>query len=80
MNDIQEMIMRSLSGAQGQLIGMPAYTDKSEDQVMGAIEDLQRRQSVRVVGPPNMNSLIGQDVDELHLLPSGAAFLRTLRG
>ena len=58
---------------------MPAVTGVLEDQIIEAIEDLQRGKYVLVRGPPNMNSLIGQEVDEFHLVPTGAAFLRTLR-
>jgi hypothetical protein len=46
---------------------------------MEAIERLQQRKYVRAVGPPNANSLIGQDVDESYLMPFGLDYLRSAR-
>lgn len=77
LSDLQNAIMRDLRDAGGRPIGMPVQPPASEDDVMTAIEGLQRLQYVRVVGPPNGNSLIGQDVDELHLRPFGVSYIRT---
>jgi hypothetical protein len=79
LSQAQVLIMRMLAAARGQPIEMPVLPGKNEDEVMEAIEGLQRRQFVRVVGPPNGNSLIGQDVDELHLKPFGVDYLAALR-
>jgi tRNA A-37 threonylcarbamoyl transferase component Bud32 len=79
LTDTEVAIMRALAAARGLPIPMPALSGKSEEQIMEAIEGLQHRRYVRVVGPPNANSLIGQDVDELHLRPFGFDYLRTLR-
>ena len=76
---MQVALMRLLAAGGGQLPELPALPGKTENEVMEAIEGLQRRQYVRVVGPPNVNSLIGQDIDELHLKPFGVDYLRTLR-
>lgn len=78
LSDTQNAIMRMLAAARGQPIELPVIADKTEDEIMEAIEGLQKRQYVRVIGPPNGNSLIGMDVDELHLTPLGVGYLRPL--
>ncbi len=78
LNELQNTIMQMLAAARGQPIEMPVIAGRTEDEIMEAIEGLQRRQYVRVVGPPNGNSLIGKDVDELHVMQFGIDYLRTL--
>lgn len=78
LSQTQDAIMRMLAAARGRPIEMPLIAGNTEDEIMEAIEGLKKRQYVRVDGPPNGNSLIGQDVDELNLMPFGVDYLRTL--
>lgn len=75
LRELERWIMASLARARGNPIALPARAGTSENEMLGAIALLQRLRYVRVIGPPNMNSDIGQDVDELRLLPEGFMYL-----
>jgi hypothetical protein len=79
LSDDEVAIMRSLRTSGGRSVSMPKMLGRTEDDMMTAIDRLQERQFVRVIGPPNANSKIGQDVDELQLQPFGSNYLRFLR-
>ena len=51
LSETQDAIMRMLAAARGRPIEMPVIAGKTEDGIMEAIEGLQERQYVRVVGP-----------------------------
>ena len=57
LDEIQAAIVRDFIGPGGAPIRMPTISGKSDDELLAVIEGLQRRHYVRVVGPPNQNSL-----------------------
>lgn len=75
LSEIEKTILMQLGAARGQPIGMPVVDGASEDDIWEAIERLVGRIYVRVIGPSNAHSPIGQDVEELHLTPIGAGYL-----
>lgn len=79
LSELQDWIMRELRAKNGLIEGLPVRPDTDAETVEQAIEGLARRGYVTAVGPPNLNSYLGKDVDELRLLPNGAGYLRTLR-
>jgi hypothetical protein len=79
LSDLQDWIMRELAVNRGTIDGMPARDGVSIADMEAAIDGLRERRFLEVIGPPNQNSDLGKDVDELRLLPNGAAQLRNLR-
>ena len=79
LSELQNWIIRDLGVRGGKIQGIPPRAGVGADDIEGAIEGLQRRKYVSVIGPPNQNSAVGQDIDELLLLPSGANYLRSAR-
>ena len=75
LSEVEKTILMQLGAARGQPIGMPAVDGASEDEIWEAIEQLVRRSYVRVFGPSNGHSPVGQDVEELHLTPLGARYV-----
>lgn len=67
--------MRELGEKYG-LIERPSVDEEAMEQAIGG---LSKRRYVLVVGPPNQNSDLGMDVDELRLLPYGTDYLRSRR-
>jgi hypothetical protein len=79
LSELQNWIIRDLGVRGGKIQGIPTRAGVGADDIEEAIEGLQRRKYVSVIGPPNQNSAVGQDIDELLLLPSGANYLRSAR-
>lgn len=79
LSELQVWIMRQLATQNGVIEGLPSRTAGDSEAVEQAIDGLIRRQYVTVVGPPNGNSYLGQDVDELRLRQYGVDYIRTLR-
>lgn len=79
LSELQDWIMRDLAARGGKIQAVPARAGVRIEDIEAALGGLQRRQYVSVLGPPNQNSDLGKDVDELLLLPNGVAYLRTLR-
>jgi hypothetical protein len=79
LSELQTRILTDLSRAGNMIEDLPKITGHSDDAIEEAIEGLRKHGCVEVVGPPNQNSAIGKDVDELHLLQAGANALRSLR-
>lgn len=79
LGELQVWIMRELKARNGLIGGLPSRPGVDAGAMEEAIDGLIRLRYVTVIGPPNANSDFGQDVDELRLLPYGAAYLRTLR-
>lgn len=79
LSDIQIGILTILQRANGRILDLPRMDQVAEDDVYAAIEGLQQRKAVKVIGPPNLNSPIGMDVDELYLTEQGARLLRGAR-
>lgn len=79
LGELQVWIMRELKAKNGLIEGLPSRPGVDAETMEQAIDGLIRLRYVTVIGPPNANSDLGQDVDELRLLPYGAAYLRTLR-
>ncbi len=75
LSEIEKTILTELGAARGQPIGMPVVDGASEDEIWEAIEQLVGRNFVRVFGPSNAHSPVGQDVEELHLTPLGVRYL-----
>ena len=79
LSELQDWIMRELRSNEGKIEGLPTRTGVDAEAMEEAIEGLVRRKFVTVIGPSNQNSVMGKDVDELHLQPFGLGYLRTLR-
>ncbi|RSU68155.1 hypothetical protein BRX37_25015 [Sphingomonas sp. S-NIH.Pt3_0716] len=79
LSELQEWIMRELRERRGLIEGLPNRPGSTSADMEQAIDGLVRRRYVSVSGPPNQNSDLGKDVDELHLEPYGSGYLRTLR-
>lgn len=79
LSDIQIRILTDLQLGGGRLLGLPHIDQFSEDDIYAAIKGLQQKKAVEVVGPPNLNSLIGMDVDELYLTEQGVRLLQAAR-
>lgn len=79
LTDLQEWIMSELAAKNGLIEELPARAGISVDEIEQAIDGLSKRKYLSVVGPPNQNSYLGMDVDELRLLPFGVSYLRTNR-
>ncbi len=79
LSELQVWIMRELAVKGRALQGMPMRPGATTEDMEQAIDGLRQRQYVEVIGPPNQNSGLGKDVDELRLLPYGDGYLRTLR-
>jgi hypothetical protein len=79
LTELQDWIMRELEARNGMIDGMPARAGVAVDAMEQAIDGLSRLKYVSVVGPPNQNSDLGMDVDELRLMPYGVGYLRTRR-
>lgn len=79
LTELQDWIMRELAGRNGLIEGMPARAGVSVDDMEQAVDGLSKRKFVSVAGPPNQNSYLGMDVDELRLSPYGISYLRALR-
>jgi hypothetical protein len=79
LSELQDWIIRDLDARGGKIDGAPTRVGVSADKIEEAIEGLQRRKYVSVIGPPNQNSTVGQDIDELQLLPSGVSYLQSAR-
>jgi hypothetical protein len=79
LTDLQNWIMRELAARGGTLDGMPVRDGTTVEQMEEAIHGLRRLQYLEVVGPPNQNSDLGKDIDELRLQPYGVGYLRTIR-
>jgi hypothetical protein len=79
LSELQDWIMQELRDKRGMIEGLPTRSGFTSADMEQAIDGLVRRQYVSVVGPPNQNSDLGKDVDELHLRPYGSDYLRTLR-
>ncbi|RZL82715.1 MAG: hypothetical protein EOP66_04625 [Sphingomonas sp.] len=79
LTELQNWIMRELGTYQGKLDGLPTRAGVDAEEMEQAIEGLVQRRYVTVIGPPNQNSYIGKDVDELRLQPNGVGYVRTLR-
>jgi len=74
----QLQIMRLLAASRGRARQDAGAVGLSEHGIIEAIEGLHRLRYVRVVGPLSGKSLIGQDVDEVHLRPFGVDCLKAL--
>lgn len=79
LSELEDWLMRELGTRQGRIEGLPTRPGIEAEAMEQAIEGLIRRRYVSVIGPPNLNSTIGKDVDTLHLEPFGRGYLRTLR-
>lgn len=79
LDELQVWLLRELTRKGGKIEGLPIRPATDAETIELAIEGLIKRDCVTVVGPPNLNSYFGKDVDELHLRPAGASYLRTLR-
>lgn len=72
MNALDQIIMKLLGSAQGRPIRMPSVAGATEEEICASIARLIAMRYVRVIGPPNAHSDLGQDIEELHLTPLGA--------
>lgn len=79
LSELQNWVMRELGTKGGLIEGLPSRSGSNAEEMEEAIAGLIGRRYVTVVGPPNQNSDLGRDVDELRLLPYGSSYLRTLR-
>jgi len=79
LSELQDWIMRELAKKGGTIGSMPVRAGVTVEDMEQAIDGLRRHQYLEVIGPPNQNSDLGKDVDELRLLPYGVAHLRTMR-
>jgi hypothetical protein len=79
LSELQVWLLRELTREGGKIEGAPTRSGTDAEAIELAIEGLIRRDCVTIVGPPNLNSYFGQDVDELHLRPAGLNYMRTLR-
>lgn len=79
ISELQTWIMRRLGASNGMIEGLPSRSGIDAETMEQAIEGLVRLRYVTVIGPPNANSYMGKDVDELRLMPFGLGYLRTLR-
>lgn len=79
LSELQDWIMRELAARQGFIDALPVRDDVTTEEMEQAIGALSRRRYVEVVGPPNQNSDLGMDVDEVRLMPFGADYVRTQR-
>lgn len=79
LTEVQDWLMGELAARNGLIEGMPARAGVAADAMEEAIAGLSRLKYVSIVGPPNQNSELGMDVDELRLMPYGVGYLRTRR-
>lgn len=79
LSEVQGWIMSELRDRRGMIEGLPTFPGATPAGIEEAIQGLINLRYVTVVGPPNQNNDLGKDVDELHLQPTGNAYLRTLR-
>jgi hypothetical protein len=79
LSELQDWIIRDVGARGGKIDGAPTRAGVSADDIEEAIEALQRRKYLSVIGPPNQNSAVGKDIDELQLLPLGASYLQSAR-
>lgn len=79
LSELQDWIIRELASRGGKIDGAPTRAGISADDIEEAIEALQRAKYLSVVGPPNQNSAVGKDIDELQLLPFGASYVQSAR-
>lgn len=79
LTDLQNWIMRELATRNGLIDAMPVRAGVTAEEMEQAIDGLSKRKYLSVVGPPNQNSDLGMDVDELRLMPYGVGYLRTRR-
>jgi hypothetical protein len=79
LSELQDWIIRDLGARGGKIDGAPTRAGVSADDIDEAIEGLQRLKYVSVIGPPNQNSAVGKDINELQLLPFGASYLQSAR-
>lgn len=79
LSELQNWIMRELAAKGGTIESMPERPGVTVEDMAQAIDVLRQRRYLEVIGPPNQNSDLGKDVNELRLLPYGVGYLRTLR-
>lgn len=80
LTELQHWIMRELGARNGLMEEMPVRAGVATDEMELAIDGLRQRQYVQVIGPPNQNSGLSKDVDELRLLPYGVEYCTSLAG
>ncbi|MDZ7283833.1 hypothetical protein N4G62_17530 [Sphingomonas sanguinis] len=79
LSELQDWIMRELAANRGMIEGMPSRPGVSFADMEAAIDRLRDLRFLEVVGPPNQNSDLGKDVDELRLLSGGISYVRRQR-
>lgn len=79
LTELQEWIMQELVRQHGRIDGLPTRLGANAEVMELAIKGLVTRRYVTVIGPPNLNGLMGKDVAELYLAPFGQGYLRTRR-
>lgn len=79
LSELQHWIIRDLGARGGKIEGAPTRAGVSADDIEEAIGALQHRKYLSVIGPPNQNSAVGKDIDELLLLPFGASYLQNAK-
>lgn len=77
LTELQQWLMTMLARSRGRVQGLPSRPGVAVDVMEEAIGDLGQRGYVTIVGPPNLNSGCGKDVDEFLLTQAGVHYLRS---